>query len=100
MVQNQATPRKRGRPRKAAAPAAQPSLLCRLFNRAELGAVINCSRQKVYDLEQNDPDFPAPIYIGTTPLWLETEVAVYIQRKADARPRSVRERAAQTEAVA
>ena len=99
MIQNETTPRKRGRPRKAI-PATQTPLLPRLLNREQLRAALNCSRQKTYDLEANDPDFPSPILVGNTPQWLEPEVFGYVQCKADARPRVVRERAAQTEATA
>lgn len=94
MTQNDTTPRKGGRPRKAVPASAQSSTLPRLLNRQALGDALNCSRQKTYDLEAGDEDFPTPIFVGTTPLWLETEVAAYVQRKADARPRAVRQRAA------
>lgn len=86
--------RKRGRPRKVA-PLVQQSQLPRLLNREQIGAALNCSRQKTYDLETHDADFPAPIFVGTTPLWLEHEVFGYVQRKADARASVVRTRAAE-----
>ncbi|MGF6569708.1 putative DNA-binding transcriptional regulator AlpA [Paraburkholderia sp. GAS333] len=88
--------KKRGRPRKTVAPL-QPPTLPRLLNRENVGVALNSSRQKTYDLERSDPDFPAPLYVGSVPLWLEHEIAAYVQRKADARPRVVRERAAEVE---
>jgi hypothetical protein len=52
-----------------------------LYNRGGLAGVLHCCRQHTYYL-QNDPDFPEPFYVGSTPLWLAAEVARYIEIKA------------------
>ncbi|CAG9273334.1 hypothetical protein PUN4_770059 [Paraburkholderia unamae] len=85
---SESPPRKRGRPRKAS--PLPPSQLRRTLNRAGVGEAVGGSLQKTYDLQAKDPDFPEPFYVGSTPLWYEDEIAAYLQRKADARPSSVR----------
>jgi predicted DNA-binding transcriptional regulator AlpA len=55
-----------------------------LYNR-DLEARFNCSDTKVWRLRKDDPDFPAPGYIGSRPFWTEQQIDDYIAIKMSQR---------------
>jgi hypothetical protein len=47
-------------------------------------ARLNITRQHVYNLNSSRADFPAPIYVGRTPLWPEDRLDAW--REAHPKP--------------
>ena len=56
-----------------------------LYDVAAVTLSLNCSRWKVWDLCQNDPDFPNPRDIAGKNQWFGTEIEKY----KEARPRRI-----------
>lgn len=46
--------------------------------RRKLGGI---SEATLFRLRKNDPDFPAPIMMGKTPMWIEDEIDQYMEKK-------------------
>jgi predicted DNA-binding transcriptional regulator AlpA len=70
------------RQRRLAPNLTQPSAeFCRP---AAAGAILSCSRSKLYDLTENDPDFPAKIRLGARCVgWRRSDLEAYLELKAE-----------------